>query len=226
MKRIVLALSAVLCVFLLSQPVVAQMGRGMGMGGPSIRGVWKPVVGSGSVYQLETKREGKREMEIAVVGAETSEGKPGHWVESTFADPEGGQMVSRILMAVDGKELRMTRMVFQRGDEEPMEISMDMMGMMGQQRKPEKSDFREDAERVGTETITTPAGTFECEHWRSKDKTTEFWISEKVAPWGLVKMTNTDGTSMTLIRTISNAKTKIRGTPRKLDMSEMMRKRP
>ncbi len=223
MRRALCICSAILCVLALSHSAGAQMGRGMG--GPSVRGVWKPVVGSGSAYQMENKREGKRDIEIAVVGAETSEGKPGHWLEMTTNDPSGGQVVMRTLMAMDGKELRTLRMVFQQGNDEPMEMSMQMMGMMGQQQKPQKSDFREEAERVGIETITTPAGTFECEHWRSKDKSSDFWVSEKVAPWGLVKMTSKDE-SMTLVRVISNAKTKIRGTPKKFDPSEMMRERP
>lgn len=221
MRRSVFVCTAILCILSLPHPAAAQMG--MGMGGPTVRGVWKPVVGAGSAYQMENKREGKREIEIAIVGAETSEGKPGHWLEMTMQDREEGQMVIRQLMVQDGKQTQMLRMVFQRGNEEPMEMSMQMMGMMGQQQKPQKSDFREESERVGTETITTPAGTFECEHWRSKDKSSDFWVSEKISPWGLVKMTSKDE-NMTLVRVISNAKTKIRGTPKKFDPSEMMRR--
>ncbi|MCL4523723.1 MAG: DUF4412 domain-containing protein [Acidobacteria bacterium] len=208
----------VLGVIAFPQVGMAQMG--MGMKGPSMRGVWKPAVGSGAAYQMESKREGKREMEVAIVGAETSEGKPGHWMEMVVQSEEG-PMVMRTLLAMDGKELRTLRMVVQPGNEEPMEISMEMMGMMGQQQKPQKSDVRDEAERVGTETITTPAGTFECEHWRAKDKSADFWVTDKVSPWGMVKMTSKDET-MTLVRVISNAKTKIRGTPRK--MEDMMRR--
>ena len=219
MRRVLFFCTAILCVLMFSQPAAAQMG----MGGPSVRGVWKPVVGSGAAYVMENKREGKREMEMTVVGAETSEGKPGHWLEMSFKDPEEGQMVVRQLMVQNGKQTQMLRMVFQKGNDEPMEMSMEMMGMMGQQQRPQKSDYRDEAERVGTETITTPAGTFECEHWRSKDKSSDMWISDKISPWGLVKMISKDE-NMTLVRVISNAKTKIRGTPKKFDPSEMMRR--
>ncbi|MBI3484549.1 MAG: hypothetical protein HY012_05285 [Acidobacteria bacterium] len=214
----------VLCVFTLAQITAAQMG--MGMSGPSVRGVWAPVVGSGAVYQMESKREGKREMEMAIVGAETSEGKPGHWIEMAFKDRQEGQMVVRQLIALNGKQMQILRMVFQKGNEEPMEMSMEMMGMMGQmgqQPKPQKADIRDEAERVGMESVIVPGGTFECEHWRSKDKTSDFWISGKVAPYGLVKMTSKDE-NMTLMRVITNAKTKIRGTPKKFDPAEMMRR--
>jgi hypothetical protein len=224
MKRILHFGTIMLCVFALSQMAAAQMG--MRMRGPSVRGVWAPVVGTGAVYQMENQREGKREMEMTIVGAETSEGKPGHWLEMAFKAPNEGQMVVRQLMALNNKQMQILRMVFQQGNEEPIEMSMEMMGMMGQlgqQPKPQNADIREDAERVGVESVTVPGGTFECEHWRSKDKSSDFWISDKVAPYGLVKMISKDE-SMTLLRVITNAKTKIRGTPRKFDPAEMMRR--
>lgn len=213
------SLAVVVCIVALAFPVAAQMG----MGGPSVKGVWSPVVGSGAAYLMENKREGKRELEIAIVGAETSEGKPGHWMEMAFTGREEGLVVVRQLIALDGKEMRILRMVFQQGNEQPMEMSMQMMGMMGQQPRPEKADIRDDAERLGTESITTPAGTFSCEHWRAKDKSADFWFTDKVSPWGLVKMVSKDET-MTLVRVITGAKTKIRGTPKKFDPSEMMRR--
>ena len=223
MKRF-LCCSIVICfIFILAIAQTSQAQMVMSMGGPSVRGVWKPVVGAGSVYQIESKREGKRDMELAIVGAETSEGKPGHWLEFTTKDPQEGLVVVRQLIVQDGKQNQILRMVIQQGNDEPMEMSMQMMGMMGQQQKPQKSDLREEAERVGTESITTPAGTLDCEHWRAKDKSADYWFSEKISPWGLVKMTSKDE-SMTLTRVIANAKTKIRGTPRKFDPSEMMRR--
>jgi hypothetical protein len=217
------------CLFLFSQPATAQMGPGMGI--PSVRGLWKPVVGSGAAYLIDSKREGKQEIEYAVVGADTADGKPGHWLEISIPaksrsakDPEVVDlMVVRQLMVQDGKQTRMLRMVVQNGNEDPMEMPMEMMGMMGQRQEPQKADAREDAERVGTETITTPAGTFECEHWRVKDQSSDVWFSDKAGPYGLVKMASRDS-NMTLIRVFNNAKTKIRGTPKKFDPSGLPRR--
>jgi len=104
-----------------------------------------------------------------------------------------------------------------------MEMPIEMMSMPDE--KPRSADIREEADRVGTETVTTPAGTFACEHYRMKDKSADFWVAEKVSPYGLVKMTTQDGT-VTLTRLISNAQTKIKGTPRKFDPREMMRQQP
>ena len=207
-------------VLLLAAAVSAQfMGRG-----PSMRGVWSPVVGSGSAYLMESKKD-KTEVEYAIVGTEMFQGKPGHWLEMTMKGKEG-EMVSKILMVVDGQNLQFARMVMQVPGEEPMEMPMNMsMGMMGGgERQPQHTDIRLDAVKVGTETVTTPGGTFTCEHYRTKDGA-DVWFTEKVVPYGLVKMTSKDS-NMTLIRVISNAKTKIRGTPRKFDPAGMMRERP
>ncbi|MGH9792765.1 MAG: hypothetical protein ACRD5W_16280, partial [Candidatus Acidiferrales bacterium] len=59
-----------------------------------------------------------------------------------------------------------------------------------------------------------------------KEDGTDIWVAEKIAPYGLVKMTSKDGTTMTLTREITGAKTRITGTPQKLDPGAMMRERP
>ena len=74
---------------------------GMGMRGPSVNGVWSPVVGSGAAYQVENKREGKQEIEIAIVAAETAAGKPGHWMEMSFKSADAGRVVMRQLQVLD-----------------------------------------------------------------------------------------------------------------------------
>jgi len=200
---------------------VAAQFPGM-QGPPSVRGVWTPVVGSGAGYEV-VDRGTKSEMEISVVGTETYQGQSGHWLEFVTKSKEG-EMVMKQFVAVKNKELPVLRMIFQRAGDEPIEMSMEMMGMMnrGVQKASAKADAREGATRVGTETITVPAGSFACEHFKTSDGS-DFWVSDKVSPWGLVKATGKDH-SMTLLRVVANAKTKITGTPRKLDMNEMMRR--
>jgi len=100
-------------------------------------------------------------------------------------------------------------------------MPIEMMRGGGTNEQP--ADLREQAERIGTESVTTPAGTFTCEHCRMKDGSADVWVGEKIAPYGLVKMTGRDA-SMTLVRVISNAKTHITGTPQEFDPMEMMRR--
>jgi hypothetical protein len=205
----------VVCLVLFFASTVSLFAQmGMQMPAPRIQGVWAPVVGAGAAYAMETRGQGKQEIEYAIVGTEMVEGKTGHWLE--FVVKEGREVsVVKQLYVVAGKEMVIKRMVVQSGDEEPMEFPLRMM-QMGGPSQPSKADVREEAVRVGTETITVPGGTFSCEHWRAKDGSGEYWVSEKVAPFGVVKATTKDGT-MTLVRVLTNAKTKIRGTPRKME---------
>lgn len=190
---------------------------------PNVRGIWDPTVGSGALYQLDGK-QGKSEIEYAIVGTESVAGKPGHWLEMAIKSNEG-LTVMKTLMVMDSNSLQMKRMIMQPPGEDPMEFPMEMMMRGGGGRDTQTADLRNDAELVGSETITVPAGTFTCQHYRMKDKSSDVWVAEKVAPYGLVKMTSKDG-NMTLVKVLTNAKTKIRGTPRKFDPMEMMRQRP
>jgi hypothetical protein len=197
------------------------------MGGPEFKGVWTPVVGSGAGYSMEGK-QGKMDMEIYVVGKETVADGVGYWLETFMPNMgRGGAMVGKNLMVMTGKEVGIKRMIMQMGNEEPMEFDVNMMQMMGQgqRRTNTEADFREKAELLGKESITTPAGTFECEHWRLKDGSGEVWFTSKVAPYGMVKFVGKDST-MLLTKVITNATSRIKGTPRKFDPSEMMQRPP
>jgi hypothetical protein len=189
----------------------------MGMRQPQMRGVWSPVVGSGAAYQMEGGREGKMEVEFAVVGTENVGGKPGYWLEMAFQSPREGLMVMKQLMVLDANSLQVKRMIMQAPGEEPMEMPMNMMMMQGGGQQRASADIRSEADLVGKETITTPAGTFPCDHYRAKDKSWDAWVTDKVAPYGMVKMVSKDS-AMTLVRVVTNAKSRITGTPRKMDM--------
>jgi hypothetical protein len=208
---------------MVASALTASAQMAMGARPPEIRGVWNPVVGSGGAYQTEAKGERKTEMEIAVVGKETVEGKPGYWLEMAMKDPGGeGNMYIKHLIVLDGKQTQIKRMIMQPPGQPPLEMPIDSMQARGRATE-RPADIRDQAERVGSESVTTPAGTFTCERWHMKDGSAELWVSEKVAPYGLVKMTGRDS-NMTLVRVITNAKTRITGTPQKFDPMEMMRR--
>jgi hypothetical protein len=214
---------AVLAMLALGSPLGAQMG--MGPRTPDMSGIWHPVVGSGGAYEM-TDREGKKsQLEITIVGKEDVNGKEGYWMEMTMANPRsGGQMYVKNLLAPSDNGMVSSRMIMQMPGQDPMEMDMNM-NMMGH-RMPQStpSDIREKAERVGTETVTVPAGTFSAEHYRMKDGSSDAWVSDKVAPWGLVKSQGKDS-SMVLTKVITDAKDHITGTPKKFDPMQMMRDR-
>jgi hypothetical protein len=187
-------------------PAVSQLG---GMRPPEFRGIFNAVVGSGAAYEMDGKT-GKNNLEITVVGKEDVNGKSGVWVELAVNQPQGGQMYAKNLMVVDGNTATSTRVIVQLAGQPPMDVSSMLAG---QQLPPASADVRNSAEKVGTEDVTTPAGTFSCDHYKAKDGSWEVWLSSKVIPWGLVKSTNNADLTMVLTKVIAGATDHITGTP-------------
>jgi hypothetical protein len=100
-------------------------------------------------------------------------------------------------------------MIMQMGNRPPMEMPTSMMKSSAQKQS---ADIRERAEDVGSESITTPAGTFTAEHYKMKDGSGDAWVAPKAGPYGLVKFQGKD-TTMVLTKVITDAKDKITGTP-------------
>jgi len=203
---------------------LAQMG--MGMRPPQIPGEFKPVVGSGAQYQITTK-QGNIEMAVAVVGKETVDGADGYWMEQRMLGGKGAGMISKLLMVISGGQPGIKRMIVQMPPRPPMEMPVGMMGMMGGMAKgapkPEAGGGPQGkGELVGTESVTVPAGTFECQHYRSQSATgtADVWFTSKVAPYGLVKMTSAE-TSMTLEKVLEHETSQITGEPQKMNFPVM-----
>ena len=77
-------------------------------------------------------------------------------------------------------------------------------------------------ELVGTESVTVPAGTFTCQHYRKQEKNgpADMWISTQVTPYGMVKMTSAD-TTMVLKKILTNETSHIKGEPQKMQFPGM-----
>jgi hypothetical protein len=186
--------------------VNAQMGM---HAGPAMRGIFNPVVGSGGQYEITSEKGSKMEMEIAVVGKDSVDGKDAYWFEMTMTNSPMGQMITKTLTVLDGQDTVVSRMIVQMPNRPPMEMPTQMMKTYAQKQP---ADIREKAEDVGSESVTTPAGTFTTEHYRMKDGSGDAWVAAKAGPYGLVKYQGKD-TSMVLTKVITDAKDKITGTP-------------
>lgn len=192
-----------------------------GKGAPEVRGVFNPVVGSGAGYEMDNKDGTKEHMEIAIVDKDPS---GAYWMEFTVPEKDG-TMYMKYLISRQGNDAIVQHAIFQAPGQPPVDTSMTLstQGMRGaKQNQNQKLDFRAEAQNLGNESITTPAGTFSCQHWRTTKEGTDVWISDKVTPWGLVKMSGPSAGTMTLVRIITGAKTHITGTP--ISVEEMMRK--
>jgi hypothetical protein len=222
MKRRGKEFVALLAYFSLVAGAAAQMGRPGMMGPPAIQGVWNPVVGAGAVYESTNEKQEKRLIEISIVGKESVNGKDAYWMEFGREDFRTGDMVyAKMLLSPKEGNVVMERTIVQiPGQPQPVEFTSQFPSR--REREPQAADFRQKAERVGTEAVTVPAGTFTCEHWQMKDGSGDVWLNEKVAPWGLVKTVGKER-SMVLTRTITDAKTHITGKP--ISMEEMMQQR-
>jgi len=194
----------------------AQMGRG---GPPQFHGVWSPVVGHGAAYDMQSNDGKKVSMEVTVVGKEYVDGKDAYWLESSIESADsGGAMIMKQLMVLDGQQTRIVKSIMQMPGRPPMELPAQML----QRYHPQAADVRSEAQDLGSESITVPAGTFHCEHYKMKDGG-EAWVSKDVTPYSMVKFQSTDN-SMVLTKVITGAKDKITGTPEPMDPMNMGRR--
>jgi hypothetical protein len=200
----------------------AQMGGMFGGGAASqFKGIFHPVVGEGAEYTMTSSNQqgGPQSLAISVVGTEVVDGKTGYWIEITAQSPRaGGTVYMKMLTMIDGGNTQATKMIMQSPGRPPMEMDMQQMQAMqsmgGRQAPtaPQSADISKGGQDLGSESVTVPAGTFTCEHYRSAEGD-DVWISTKVSPWGLVKMNGHSGTSMVLDKVVTDAKDMITGTP-------------
>lgn len=209
----------IIAMLALATPLAAQM---FGPKPPTLSGIWHPVVGTGAAYEM-TKDGKKNEMEITIVGKEDVDGKTAYWLEIAMTDQRSSQPVYvKNLMSVSDAGVTSMRMVMQMSGQDPMEMDMNMNPVGRGMKQTTPANIADKAELVGTESVTVPAGTFSCTHYRMKDGSGDAWVSDKVGPWGLVKSQGKDNTTV-LAKVITDAKDHITGTPKKFDPLQMMR---
>jgi len=203
-------------------------GGGMGMMGgmPSMPSLQNPTVGAGSEYLITTRG---KEMDVAMValGKEDVNGSTGYWMEQRMTSAElGGEMVMKTLTVISPTETGVKRMIMQRPGQPPMEMPAMMMGMMTQHR-PASTPSQPGGkggmgELVGTESVTVPAGTFSCQHYRKQESKgpVDMWISTQVTPYAMVKMSGPDVT-MVLKKVLTDETSHINGEPQRMAIPGM-----
>jgi hypothetical protein len=217
MKRahVVLLAAASLCF---TNGVSAQMGMNL-FKKPNISDIFKPVVGSGAVYEQTSTREknsAPNQMEMTIVDKQLVDGEQGYWMEVAHQSHGQGPLIySKILVT---KNFDIKKVVFQM----PGQGAMEMPFNAAQNPKTNMQEQLEKWHQVGTETITVPAGTFSCAHWKKDTGNDDVWVSDKVTPMSLVKQVG-DTTSMTLVKVINNATDHITGPVQKFDPQALQR---
>jgi len=187
---------------------------------------FKAVVGSGALYTVTEKDRPKASLSytlaFVVVGKEGVDGTEGYWLESRFSGlgilvP----LVEKLLIVVRGKKRFVKRSISQRLGGPPLELPKehptDKLDHLTPGAIAERPWIPPPPKKVGTETITVPAGTFECEHYRGKTETgavADVWISAQVTPYGVVKMVSKDRTVL-LQKVLENETSQIKYEPEK-----------
>jgi len=153
-------------------------------------------------------------MALGIVGKESVDGKDGYWLQ--FISEEKGQaLVGKTL--ITGVDFQPHRMIMQMPGRPAMEMPTNMTPQTREKMEASLQEWRS----VGSETITVPAGTFSCEHWKNDKNGSEVWTSDKVTPFGLVKEVEPDS-SMVLVKVLSEFPDRITGPVQKFDPQSMM----
>ena len=119
-----------------------------------------------------------------------------------------GMMYSKVLVT---KDFQFTKIIFQQPGQPAMEMPFD-----GQTGRSHMKEEMAKWHQAGSETITVPAGTFSCMHWKNEDGTDEVWTSDKVTPMAMVKQVGKNR-SMVLTKIITGATDHITGPVTKFD---------
>ena len=193
-----LAIAAALAGMLAAPAARAQMGNPFD--NPVFRKFFNPVVGHGEVYETSTGVAGEKEtQQFQIVGRESVDGHTAYWFEIVMDTPNGRGAGKSLI--VPGEAV-IRRSIVQMPGGPPMEM------MVRPHRLNSHAPDRHERQ-IGTETVTVPAGTFTCEHWKN-DAGDEAWINSKASPITVVKSVE-PGRTMVLVRLIGDAHDAITG---------------
>jgi hypothetical protein len=217
MKRIHMAVAMVGLSLGLAGTASAQMKMSF-FDRPAIAKFVNPEVGKGAVYEVtrtDAKDEKNRINEMGVVGKEMSEGKQGYWLQVSSTDPKGRPTLVKILLTPD--DFQFHKIIMQIEGRGAMEMPFNPNAA----REEKMTDSMKEWHSVGTETITVPAGTFVCEHWKNDTKGEDLWASAKVTPFGMVKQVGKTQTTV-LTKVLNDVPDRITGPVTKFDPQQMM----
>jgi hypothetical protein len=217
MKRNILALEAITLPLSMAPCAPAQMGMDI-FKKPTIAKAFHPVIGKGAAYESTSKESSgpkTRVMEISIVGKENVDGKETFWMEFATTDDKGQQLPGKTLMSLD--DFQVHKMIIQM----PGGPALEMPFNPAAAHREKIQENTEDWHSVGSETVTVPAGTFDCEHWRNDKAKSDAWTTDKVTPFGMVKPVAGNHT-MVLTKILTDVPDRITGPVQKFDPAAMM----
>ena len=172
-----------------------------------------PAAGGWAEYHSDSG-----DFKMMYVGHETAGERIEMAMSRTMRNGETTNMVMQMVVPSFPYQMsQMTEMVMQMGDQPPMKMSGQMLDMM-RQRAPDRMAMSPDMcarlTKVGTESVTVPAGTFSTTHYRDAQSGTDVWVDPAV-PFGAVKVVSSQ-TTLVLKAKGTGGTTGIRGTPQEM----------
>jgi hypothetical protein len=181
---------------------------------PKFQKFWNPVVGTGEVLETtdNDKHATKHLFEFQVISKESVGGNDGFWLEMSMDDTQFGTLYGKSLLVP--AQARFVKMIVKMADMDPMEMPVGTTP--GSRLQADTSHMQ----KIGTESVTVPAGTFTCDHWKD-DRGSEAWTSSQVSPISLVKAVDKSDTTV-LVKMLSKTQEHITGTVHPFDPQLLM----
>ncbi len=159
---------------------------------------------------------GPQGMKMAVVGKEGSGRDALYWFEFSFQGEMGSMIMKALVPGWPYDPGQVREMIMKMGDRPAMKMPAQALTMM-RDRSPtnvglESAQKCGDADVVGRESITVPAGTLNTVHLRPTEGEGDLWVSSDV-PFGMVRWVSTSGEEVTLTDHGTGATTAITETP-------------
>ncbi len=182
MSRSLRLLALLFVASIVTLPAIAEAQMTQGPPTPMATDLSKITVGSWAKYNMTMGTMPPMTMKMALVGRSAAGNSLEMSVEGGMA-AKAGNVVTQMTLA-PGSTGSVQKLVLQVGANDPMEMPIE--GAQAHQfAKPDPKTL------VKEETIKVAAGSYKTKHYHDKTPqgdTVDFWVTESVAPIGLVKI--------------------------------------
>lgn len=175
------------------------------------------TVGQWVQYQMTAPEipGGEAELRFAIVGKEQDH----YWFELSMNTGMGPFISQFLVPGYPYERAEIKAAVIKAGDQPAMKVPIQMLNMMqrqgGNNQAMEMAKKCGDAEELGWESVTVPAGSFRTLHLKAPDGSGELWVTDQL-PFGMVKWSGTKGEQMALMGHGKDAKSSITETPQEM----------
>ncbi len=154
-------------------------------------------VGQWAEFQMSSGgMGGSGGMRLAIVGTQDVAGSEAYWIELRMTGDQGSVITQILVGGYPYDPEQIHEMVLKMGNQPAMKVPGQMMGMMrdrmGTNPALNAAEKCAEAEIVGWESVTVPAGEYRALHIKPVDAQGDVWALDSV-PFGLIRFMSADG---------------------------------